>query len=362
METMSKWFWWLMCLLFGWGCPLDSEDDMADGLPMPNSGMSREEQLRQQYEEMQARLEAQRLVEQQEREAEVRALLESGSDLVREQLAAGAGFEDGFPPDLEDEELVRTLAENLDLDTLRVLGVVASHDIDVDVQLAETTETRPVPYVADERRPDKMTSYSQIGRVMPSEYVYPKRLFWYRYAMKQSRVWQDFEIVREIDVAEIVIDGSGSMKYSISDDLDRHQLARGVALKLLERAMNRGGKYLLRTFNVKPGRLWRAANAKEAEVVATWLREGGSSFYNGGTNILNAVACACEDIQKSREETGLFGNGSVILITDGEDEDVTVAKLKKILGDIVLHVITIGKDNFVLKEFAESHGGTYQRF
>lgn len=234
--------------------------------------------------------------------------------------------------------LVEELARRANVDHLEVLKV-ASSQRDVDFDLKATRLRQEVSYPTNDIEPVSMRNFEQLAGVLPAHLLADDDEFYRRLATSELMILQSYATSEQKKTLHILMDVSGSMEERMTETgVMRHTWSRAVAISLLLKAVQSEANYLGRPFDDLPHELWQVESEKQAEEVMDFVINYGAS--GGGTHICRAIAQACSDVAPQVAE---FGSADVLVITDGRDDNLSEADLKKLLGDkISLHVASIG--------------------
>ncbi len=134
----------------------------------------------------------------------------------------------------------------------------------------------------------------------------------------------------------------------------RYSWAYGISASLAINAMRGEAQFYRREFDQSQRALVEVNDEGQARALLERILT--QSTTGNGTAIYAALKQAVKDIREGgRAELG----DNILLITDGEDESLPkAATLRKLLGDIKLHVAAIGNTSPVLQAVAT----TFQTF
>lgn len=281
--------------------------------------------------------------------AEDKQIAKDGID----QLLKQAGMSHGDLKDVSgDADLVRELAQSLELE--HILGYSQALQVKLPEVKAKRTERKERSlFPTFDMNMETAYTPEDLMNATPEE-LYNRQETYEKLANGDLQVVTYYHSQVIDAILHMVIDVSGSMDEKTGNGIKKLVLARAVAYKLLTRAKLGNAKFLLRFFDGGVHPLLKANNAKEAAILANVVTN--KAFSGSGTEILGAIKQAVADVKKAMAENQQF-EAEIMLITDGEpNTPFTEAQLRKVLGEIKLHVIIIGdSDNDVLKAVATSY-------
>ncbi len=283
--------------------------------------------------------------EQKAKEKLARAILKKADPFLLQQLAKMAGMShEDLKDRSQDEELVKELARQMDIEDLSMLKVASTADIPVTAKT--TTFEQKAIYPTDHTDVGRMQEMDQFAGLSPEQLADP--MLPYQIATGDVPIIEHYEKVTQVALFYMLVDVSQSMAEGGSSGLPKYITARGVACHLLSKAIEGKAKYFLRFFDGSVHEKKSALTAAEAQRVFNLVARSG--YSGGGTNISHAIEIAVRDIKKE-------GNieAEIILISDGEDSSLDEDTLRSLLGNIKLHVIVLGPDNTVLRQVATSY-------
>ena len=299
--------------------------------------------------------EERRGAEQAAREQQVRIILESKYDELKEELCRLAGIDAGELQDTSDDaELVRQIASRVSKNMLDLLQVAATQQ-EFDFQLETTRERIPVRYPTQDIEPTYMTDLTQLADVTPEQLVADDDIFYARMAQNQLQIMQAHETIVNQPLMYLLVDVSGSMADPMVGGTKRCNWAAGITVSLLLKAMRGEAMYLFRMFDEAPRPLHEVRTPEEARKLLRFILK--SCLSEGGTSIFTAVSKAVKDIRKKGSDST---QRDVLLITDADDKSMNdTDSVQKLLGDdIRLHSAVIGASSPALKKVSK----TYREF
>lgn len=252
-----------------------------------------------------------------------------------------------------DQNVVQEIARNIPDDILHILKVAATQQ-DITFNLEKSEEREPVMYPTSDMTPETTDDLDKIPFILPTQLAADDDEFYQDLAKGEMHVLQPYERRREEKVLEIVWDISPSMEESMHGQPgSKNQWSRGILLSLLAKAQKGKAKYFLRPFHGRSERLMSATTPEEAKELLYKLLIPQRYVDASGTNITGALTKAVEDI---RTKGGAFTNADILLISDGEDDNLDPRKIKRLLGeDINLHALLIGSQSESLEKIAKSY-------
>jgi hypothetical protein len=237
---------------------------------------------------------------------------------------------------LEDEtsELSRTLREVMKLPTPAAVG---RKDAVQDFH-------RYTP-AGDRYAADLITSYHDVARVYPNQFLLPEEIFLQRLALRE--LWmpvaksgvilpvndtdQDFAFDSRKQKVYVLFDTSSSMQSH-----HRIHLAKAILYYFLHQNKSDLGHISLRTFDDTIGDLHTAVDAESYDALMRYVLR--IAHLGEGTLLQKAIIQALDDIQGMEHLSG----AEILIITDGAvsiDEDSIRSKMDE---QIVINTIKIG--------------------
>lgn len=258
------------------------------------------------------------------------------------------------PERLTQEELIELVITHISFSTKQVqVGEEPAGSVVVDYK--EVISDIPTDHF--NVRP--MRDPSERESLLPSERTKTGDVALVRLLTSQSMVmeWTEAEPVMETVYRPVyrtlkhtvytLLDLSGSM---FGNDAWKIQIAKGVVLALMRRSRKEGADFLYRAFTEKVFALQAVRDDATQSTFERYLAQVGQS---GGTAIQPAIQTAVDDCDQQQ-----FDSCDIMIVTDGEDENINVAALRQLLNDkkMRLHAILLGTQNQGLRTLA----GIYQ--
>lgn len=283
-----------------------------------------------------------------EQEDKIRRILQDPSLADELSRMAGIGH---LPADqiFDDPRLLKKIAGLIPEQVLDIFDVASRRAV-VDMDLRSKMKLEEVSSGGVYQEPGRMRGLNDIPRLRLREFLQPTAIRDWRILTGQAQRMKRFDLVQKVVVLALFEDVSGSMTNNVMHDGNLRWIwARGVTIKLALQAIAGKSAFLYRQFDDLPHPLYVAQSAYDVQKFLNSIALVEPS--GGGTNILRALEQAVEDIKRNRQ----YSEAHIVLISDGEDENVSTKRLRKILGDIKLHVVMIGDENDSLKRVAASY-------
>lgn len=244
---------------------------------------------------------------------------------------------------------VAAIAARLSDDQVASLWLAARQK-DIEFALKREQERVPSLYPTSDIEPEVMDDLAQLTAVIPEQFMMDDDAFYSSLATQQLNVLQPYETKDRRRRLYVLLDVSGSMADLMADNRPRHVWARGVTVSLLLKAVADEAEYFLRTFDGECHDLIEVTDPRQAEAAIEAVLKLG--FAGGGTDISGAISRAVRDIRACKSEVEA---SDLLLVSDGADDKIDVAAIKKMLGDgINLHLALIGAESASLRQIAKS--------
>lgn len=236
-------------------------------------------------------------------------------------------------------DLIDKIAKNLSSRELEIFYVARKHESTEKYGRDEILESSLYP--EDEMTVKNIENFSELLKLIPTQYVFDDDLFIQKLIKKELLV-KDYQTRRlKKQALYLLIDVSGSMSGM------KNVYACGVALSLIRQALDEGSTYFLRFFDDITHMLYIVKSNEDAKKLSDILIK--QPFSGGGTSIQTAIKKAIEDIKTSPEN---FEKAEIMVISDGED-NVSIGKEE--LKNIKVHATIIDGSNVGLKRISETY-------
>jgi uncharacterized protein with von Willebrand factor type A (vWA) domain len=193
---------------------------------------------------------------------------------------------------------------------------------------------------------DEIAGYrltKNIEKALPRELALPDEIFFYKLA-SNGFLAKEMQSVEE-GAYYVIVDKSGSMAG------EKTVWARAVALALMKLAREKKRRYFLRFFDY---RVYELLDDSDPKKLLKYILEVSA---DGGTSIDTALRTALEDLEKHKLSKL---TNTIIIITDGEDDVLTMPEEFKRRNTILVAVMIQGH-NRDLEKIARETGGEYLR-
>lgn len=318
--------------------------------PPPESEAEREERLRREAAEKKRKAEEKRRREEEKQRKEEAAR----EEFFVEQQALWKQIR---VDDFRIRDTIETLTMNIKFTGRKVLvGRRKTGEKFMGVFEEE------VPYPCDEIRVRQIMGFHERHLLLPSELAYPPQIVNSRIASGEALVMvhikqtpdlrELYEPVYETEIKTLylLIDVSPSMWDDLPDRKEwRVPLWRGLAMRLIERALASGAPCVVREFST---------GCRERQVI---METAAARLYRkrlwnmpkgNGTDISDAIQTAIRDLQYVE-----YSTADIMIITDGEDKALSASKIRPLLeaANIKLHAIMLGVENNALRECCDMY-------
>ena len=265
---------------------------MQTNQQIQQSGQQAQQSQTQQQVGDQVKQQMEQIMQEVTKEAKKQAREEAEKAKLYTGLKAGVGHDVSF-------------GELLDLDFIVDIRQLLRMFRDLDLNLTKTKKSSIFGIYDDIKFGNDLT------RVMPQSYALPDELFWYYYAT--SQLPEIDTKTEKISEYTLVVDKSGSM-----DSRNKTMWSRAVALVLAKQAKKKRVKAKLMFFDDTPFSIIDLQN----------------EFNKALDHILKLRCSGGTSIDRALKKADIEGIGTIILITDGEDE-VTYKTDKRLISVMV---------------------------
>ncbi len=218
---------------------------------------------------------------------------------------------------------------------------------DLSKKLEFTIRTSPKGKWNEVQHPDKgmdvgrIKHAREITKLLPSQFAMDDDLFIKKLLGKELLKKKYMQRQEKKQVLYMIVDNSGSMDDRTSNVFTKFDVCRAIAVALMKKLIDKEDLFYFRWFSGYPEKLNRIKTKKDAVDFVPYIlynRDG-----DGGTNIMEAINQACDDIkQKKVDQADMM---DILLITDGLAH-IEVEKVNKLLGQkIDLHSVIISTMN-----------------
>jgi len=250
-----------------------------------------------------------------------------------------------------DPAAIRRISQRVSPQTLRILSLANKPVQDLKLDLEADEQTRPVDYPTRIMEPRPLEDLQGIAGVVPEDQILDDDLYYIQAVTGGLHITQAFEKDIRRKRVYLLLDISPSMDEEMVGGFTRRTWALGLAVRLLVEAMRGDAEYLYRPFYDSVGPLSRIDSPEQAQDLMDRLSVGGDR--GDGTNIARALQRAAQDIRSSELSVD---TSDVLLISDGQDNNLTEDWLRELLGaDIRLHVALLGPESAILKSVATDY-------
>ncbi len=206
----------------------------------------------------------------------------------------------------------------------------------------------PKIHTSDEYESNLISSYRDIVRIYPHQFLLPEQVFYQKLAerslwLPKPKIPKNFKYQKESDSfapdqrkqkVYILFDTSASMRAHW-----RIHLAKAICYVYLNENKKELGTVFFRTFDKEIGTLQTAIDLPTYEQLVTHIMR--IDAIGRGTALEKAILTAIDDINSQSN----IGEAEILVITDGAAH-IDTAKIGELLGDsITIHCVKIGDVN-----------------
>ncbi len=292
-----------------------------------------------QEREAEARASDERQRQLREKAERIRELFKGDRELAAD-LAGKALNRRVDPSELDNEEVLRQLAEHLEDYVLDILDpAITIPELNLDLDLSGQSKLERSRHRGDFYATRGIRGPHEIRNLHPSEWATPRRHRAIRIATGAARVVQWYQFIVQRKVFYLLEDVSPSMEQErLQNGYMRFIASRKIIRILAQQAMEGKVRFIYRAFHGTVERPMEVTDEASAKRFLTYLT---TRYPNGsGTEILHALRHAVKSIREAKS----IDTADILIISDGEDNAIqSVKEVKDLLGDnIRLHLISIG--------------------
>lgn len=218
-------------------------------------------------------------------------------------------------------------------------------DIDRKLDKSETFRAhKTIQFIpdtnGDEIRTRPIADFSEIPRLVATEYSYPAPMRAYRLISQSASIRERGWHKDRKQLLFLLVDSTGSMGFAGANGISNAQRAGGIVYNRIKAVLRGDAEVYLQFFDTRlcgPTFVLR----KKEEAVEFVRKYKLHSFSGGGTNILNAVTQSVGKIKEIRERDTDLVTPDLILVSDGQDDSSGLNASFLLKEDIRLHYFEV---------------------